>query len=56
MCFGLKLDKQFGRPKLVQKRHPGTRFGKGALAATKWCQTTQNFSFRPKLVDLMRFG
>ena len=56
MCFGLKLDKWFGRPKLVQKRHPRTRFGKAALVATKWCKTTQTMSFRPNIVDWMCFG
>jgi hypothetical protein len=27
----------------------------GALAATKWWETTQNVSFGPKVVDWMRF-
>jgi len=40
----------------MPKQHPWTRFGKGSLAATKWCKTTQNMSFRPNVVDWMRFG
>ena len=41
---------------LVFKHEFWTRFLNGALAATKWWVTTQNMSFGPKVVDLMRFG
>ena len=53
--FGRKSRKKFHWPELVPKRHPRTRFRNGALAATKWCETTQNVSFGPKLVDWMCF-
>ena len=31
--------------------HPDTKFHNGSSAATKWCDTIQNMSFRPKVVD-----
>ena len=55
MCFGRKSQKKFRCPELVPKRHPRTRFRNGVLAATKWCETTQNVSLGPKVVDWMRF-
>ena len=56
MCFGRETRKKFGWPGLVPKRHPRNRFSNGALAANKWCETTQNVSFGPKVVDWMCFG
>jgi hypothetical protein len=56
MRFGRKSWKKFRWPELVPKRHPWTRFRNGALAATKWCETTQNVSLGPKVVDWMHFG
>ena len=54
--FGRKSRKKFRWPELVPKWHPRTRFHNGALAATKWGETTQNMSLGPKIVDWMRFG
>ena len=31
--------------------HPETNFRNGSGAATKWRETIQNMSFRPKVVD-----
>jgi hypothetical protein len=31
--------------------HPDTNFCNGSGGATKWHETIQNMSFRPKLVD-----
>ena len=56
MCFGRETRKKFGWPGLVPKRHPRNRLRNGALAANKWCETTQNVSFGRKVVDWMRFG
>jgi len=56
MRFGGKSQKKFRWPELVPKRHPRTRFRNGALAATKWCETTQNMSLGPKVVDWIHFG
>src|SRR6185295_17062106 len=42
MHFGRKSQKKFHWPELVPKRHPRIRFRNGALAATKWCNTTQH--------------
>src|SRR6185312_10818072 len=49
--FGRKSRKKFHWPELVPKRHPRIRFRNGTLAATKWCESIQNMSFRPKVVD-----
>jgi hypothetical protein len=54
--FVRKSRKKFRSPELVPNRHPRTRFRHGALAATKWGETTQNMSLGPKVVDWMRFG
>ena len=56
MRFGGKSRKKIRWPELVPKRHPRTRFRNGALAATKWCETTQNMSLGPKVVDWIHFG
>ena len=56
MCFGKETRKNFGWPGLVPKRQPRNRFCNGALATNKWCETTQNVSFGPKVVDWMHFG
>jgi hypothetical protein len=56
MRFGGKSRNNFRWPELMPKRHPRTRFRNGALAATKWCETTQNMSLGPKVVDWIRFG
>ena len=37
--------------KLVHEMHPDTNFRNGSGAATKWCETIQNMSFRPKVVE-----
>src|SRR6185503_16702006 len=55
MHFVRKSRKRFHWPELVPKRHPRIRFRNGALAANKWCETTQNESFGPKVVDWMLF-
>ena len=54
--FGRKYQTKFHWPELMPKRHHRIRFRNGALAATKWCETTQNLSFGPKVVDWMCFG
>jgi len=54
MHFVRKSRKRFHWPELVPKRHPRIRFRNGALAANKWCETTQNVSFGPKVVDWTR--
>ena len=56
MHFGRKSQKKFHWPELVPKRHPRIQFRNGALVATKWCKTTQNVRFGPKVVDWLRFG
>ena len=56
MCFGRETRKKFGWPGLLPKRHPRNRFSNGALAANKWCETTKNVSFGPKVVDWLHFG
>ena len=37
--------------KLVHYMHVDTNFQNGSGAATKWHETIQNMSFRPKVVD-----
>jgi len=56
MRFGRETRKMLRWPELVPKRHPRNRLRNGALAANKWCETTQNVSFGPKVVDWMCFG
>ena len=55
MFFGQKSRQLFRRPELVAKRHPRTRCRNGAIAATKQCETSQNVSLGPKVVDCMCF-
>jgi hypothetical protein len=43
--------KWFPRHKLVLLMHPDTNFRSGSGAATKWPETIENLSFRPKVVD-----
>ena len=56
MHFGRETQKKFRWPELVPKRHLRNRFRNGAHAANKWCETTQNVSLGPKVVDWMHFG
>ena len=56
MRFGRETQKNFHWPELVPKQHLRNRFRNGALVANKLCETTQNVSFGPKVVDWMHFG
>ena len=51
-----KLDNSLISPNSCQNGIPRPDLAKLHYAATKWCETTQNMSFGPNVVDWMRFG
>ena len=36
---------------IFNQMHPDTSFRNGSGASTKWCETTENMSFGPKVAD-----
>ena len=50
-CSLRKKKKWFRWHKLMPCIHPDARFPNWSRAATKWCESTPNMSFRPRVVD-----
>ena len=49
--FVAKKEEMLSVDKLMPCIHQDARFPNGSRAATKWCETTPNLSFGPKLLD-----
>jgi hypothetical protein len=49
--FVATKQEMFSKAQTHSLMHPDTNFSSGSGAATKWRETIQNLSFRPKVVD-----